>query len=64
MIQFKQLQRSLLNSCAQCHAYGKTTSRFALKWPANSDGDTYANFVIMNKFSDQDWRSRLHDDRS
>jgi hypothetical protein len=51
MIQFKQLQRSLLNSCAQCHAYGKTTSRFALKWPANSDGDTYANFVILNKFS-------------
>jgi len=51
LVQYKMIQRSYINGCANCHTYGKTSSRFALKWPANSDGDTYANFIILTKYS-------------
>lgn len=51
LVQFRQVQTSLLSACVTCHTADKTSSNFALRWPAASDVDRYTNFVILQKYS-------------
>ena len=52
MTQFRVVQRTVLAGCASCHSAERSPSgNFAFHWPANNDAETYANFVILQKYT-------------
>ena len=51
LLQFRQVQRSLLSAFANCHSVQKIEGNFALAWPSDSEAATYTNFLILQKYS-------------
>ena len=49
--QYKVLERSVVSGCAVCHTVGKNNTKFSLIWPVNGNPSTYANFLILSKYS-------------
>jgi hypothetical protein len=51
MATFKKVQQSLIyTGCANCHGGNKAQGNFTLHFPANSDAQTYTNFLILERY--------------